>query len=473
MKQGFLWGGATAANQCEGGFDKGGRGIANVDVIPHGEYRRAVLLGEMPYNELPADSYFPSRSAIDMYSNYLEDIKLFAQMGFKCYRFSIAWSRIFPTGEEEMPNEEGLLYYEKIIDALLEYNIEPVVTLCHFDIPLHLVDKYGAWRSREVVDLYVKYCETLFTRLKGKVKYYITFNEINMLLHMPFVGAGIYINDKSKEKQIKYQAAHNELVASAKVTKLAKEIDENIQIGCMMAAGYFYPYSCNPKDVWESLMRNRENYFLIDVQVRGYYPSYALKELEREGIVLEIEADDMEILKNTVDFVAISYYSSRTISVDESLFKDAITGNMQRSLNNPYLKNSEWNWPIDPDGFRTTLNALYERYQKPIFVVENGLGAKDEINASGEIEDDYRINYLREHIKSMKTAIEVDGVDILGYTPWGCIDIVSASTGEMSKRYGFIYVDVDDKGEGSCKRIKKKSFDWYKKVIETNGECLD
>jgi Beta-glucosidase/6-phospho-beta-glucosidase/beta-galactosidase len=473
MKQGFLWGGATAANQCEGGFAEGGRGIANVDVIPHGEHRRAVLLGEMPYNELPSDSYFPSRSAIDMYSNYLDDIKLFAKMGFKCYRFSIAWSRIFPTGEEEMPNEEGLSYYEKIIDTLLEYNIEPVVTLCHFDIPLHLVDKYGSWRSRKVIDLYVKYCETLFTRLKGKVKYYITFNEINMLLHMPFVGAGIYIDDKSKEKQIKYQAAHNELVASAKVTKLAKEIDENIQIGCMMAAGYFYPYSCNPKDVWESLTRNRENYFLIDVQVRGYYPSYALKELEREGIVLEIEADDMEILKNTVDFVAISYYSSRTISVDESLFEDAITGNMQRSLNNPYLKNSEWNWPIDPDGFRTTLNALYERYQKPIFVVENGLGAKDEINASGEIEDDYRIDYLREHIKAMKTAIEVDGVDVLGYTPWGCIDIVSASTGEMSKRYGFIYVDVDDKGEGSFKRIQKKSFDWYKKVIDTNGECLD
>lgn len=471
MDSKFLWGGATAANQCEGGWAEGGRGPSNVDMIPHGEFRREVIFGKKHYKDLPEDSFYPSRNAIDMYSHYLDDIKLFAEMGYKCYRFSLSWSRIFPTGEETEPNEEGLLYYEKIIDTLLSYQIEPVITLCHFDVPLHLVDRYGSWRDRKLIDLFAQYCEVILRRFKGKVKYYMTFNEINMLLHMPFIGAGVYIDDPEKEKEIKYQAAHHELVASAKVTKLAKEIDPDVQIGCMMAAGYFYPYCCDPKDVWDAHLRNRENYFLIDVQVRGCYPSYFLKELERENIQIQMQPEDEDILKHTVDFIAISYYSSRTSSADPNRGEE-VSGNIQRSLKNPYLQMSEWNWPIDPDGFRTTMNVLYERYQKPIFVVENGLGAKDEVNENNQIIDDYRIDYLRQHIHAMKMAIEVDGVDIIGYTPWGCIDLVSASTGEMSKRYGMIYVDRDDKGNGTFNRLRKKSFEWYRKVIATNGEDL-
>ncbi len=471
MKESFLWGGATAANQCEGGWLEGGRGPSNVDMIPCGEYRRDVIVGKKHYSQLPDHCIYPSRQGIDMYTHYKVDIKLFAEMGFKCYRFSISWTRIFPTGEEAEPNEEGLKFYEQIVDELLFYNIEPVITLCHFDVPLHLVEHYGSWRSRKMVDFYVKYCEAVFRRLKGKVKYYLTFNEINMLLHMPFVGAGIYIQPDENENQVKYQAAHHELVASAKVTKLAKQIDSGISIGCMMAAGYYYPYCCDPKDVWNAHTMNRLNYFLIDVQVRGYYPSYAIKEFEREGIELLMEPEDEELLKNTVDFIAISYYSSKTTSADPDR-GETVSGNMRKSLRNPYIKASEWNWQIDPDGFRTTLNVLYERYQKPIFVVENGLGAKDEINDKGEIEDDYRIEYLREHIKAMITAVDQDGVDVIGYTPWGCIDLVSASTGEMSKRYGFIYVDRNDLGEGTCERRKKKSFHWYKQVIASNGNQL-
>lgn len=469
MKNGFLWGGATAANQCEGGWNQGGRGPSNVDRIPHGVHRRDVVLGKKHYQTLPEDSFFPAHHGIDMYTHYLDDIKLFAEMGFKCYRFSISWSRIFPTGEELEPNEEGLAFYERVIDALCSYHIEPVITLCHFDVPLHLVDTYGSWRDRRLVDYYERYCEAVFRRFAGKVKYYITFNEINMLLHMPFIGAGIFIDEGEDEKQVKYQAAHHELVASAKVTKLAKEIDPNIQIGCMMAAGYYYAYCCDPKDVWDAHKNNRENYFLIDVQVRGYYPSYALKEFERENIDIQMLPGDEEILKQTVDFVAISYYATKTVSADPKRGEE-VSGNMRRSLRNPYLDISEWHWQIDPKGFRITLNALYERYQKPIFVVENGLGAKDIINEQGKIEDDYRIEYLRQHIQGMKEAVESDGVDVIGYTPWGCIDLVSASTGEMSKRYGFIYVDRDDYGKGTYKRIKKKSFDWYRQVIASNGE---
>ena len=468
MKETFLWGGATAANQCEGGWQEGGRGPSNVDMIPHGEYRKDVLLGRRDYRSLPDGCMYPSRQAIDMYSHYPDDIRLFAEMGFQCYRFSISWSRIFPTGVENEPNEEGLVFYEKIIDMMISYHIEPVITLCHFDIPLHLVEQYGSWRNRKVVACYVKYCEAVFRRFKGKVKYYLTFNEINMLLHMPFVGAGLRIGAGEDENQVKYQAAHHELVASATVTRLAKEIDPDVRIGCMMAAGYYYPYCCDPKDVWDAHTKNRLNYCLIDVQVRGYYPAYAKKQFEREQIRIQTEPEDEMILKHTVDFIAISYYSSKTTSADPDR-GETVAGNMRKSLRNPYLKASEWNWQIDPDGFRTTLNTLYERYQKPIFVVENGLGAKDVPDESGEINDDYRIAYLREHIKAMKLAVEEDGVDVIGYTPWGCIDLVSASTGEMSKRYGFIYVDRDDYGNGTNVRTKKKSFYWYQQVIASNG----
>ncbi|NFL95258.1 6-phospho-beta-glucosidase [Clostridium botulinum] len=465
----FLWGGATAANQCEGGYLEGNRGLGTVDVIPAGVNRRAVMQGKMHYNNLQEDSYFPSHEAIDMYHNYKEDIALFAEMGFKCYRFSFSWSRIFPTGKEQEPNEEGLAFYEKFIDELLKYNIEPVVTICHFDVPLSLEQEYGSWRSRKLIDAYVRYCEAIFKRFNGKVKYWITFNEINMLMHLPFMGAGIMFKEGENELEVKYQAAHNELVASALATKLAKEINKDNKVGCMLAAGQFYPYTCKPEDVLEAMEKDKNNYFFIDVQSRGEYPSYAKKFLERNNIKIEMQSEDEKILReNTVDFIAFSYYTSRLASSDPNAGEKS-AGNVITSLKNPHLKSSNWGWQIDPIGLRITMNSLYDRYQKPLFIVENGLGAVDILNEDGTVDDDYRIAYLETHIKNMIDAVELDGVELLGYTTWGCIDLVSASTGEMKKRYGFIYVDKDNDGHGTLKRYKKKSFYWYKNVIKNNG----
>ncbi len=468
----FLWGGATAANQIEGGYQAGGRGLASVDVIPHGAHRLEVMKGTFPYQNLPSDTYYPAHQAIDFYHHWEEDLDLMAEMGFKAYRFSLSWSRIFPTGLEEEPNEEGLAFYEKLIDGLLERGIEPVITLCHFDVPLHLVDHYGSWKSRKVIDCYVRFCRSLFQRFGQKVTYWMTFNEINMILHLPFLGAGLtFTPDENKEQAI-YQAAHHELVASALVSRLAKEYNPRAQIGCMLAAGQYYAQTCHPNDVLDALEKNRHNFFFVDVQSRGYYPSYALKQMERQGIKLQLEDGDLEILRdNTVDFIGFSYYSSRLTGTLEQ-DTDSTSGNVFPTLKNPYLKRSEWGWQIDPVGLRITMNALYERYQKPLFIVENGLGARDTVQEDGSIHDDYRIDYLRQHIEQMILAVDLDGVELLGYTPWGWIDGISASTGEMSKRYGFVYVDKNDQGQGSLKRIRKDSFYWYQKVIASNGQDL-
>ncbi|VUW96107.1 Aryl-phospho-beta-D-glucosidase BglH [Streptococcus constellatus] len=464
MRDNFLWGGATAANQCEGAWDRDGRGPSLVDMIPHGPNRLPIMLGQMDYRSLPQDSYFPAREAIGFYDHYQEDIALFAEMGFKAYRFSISWSRIFPTGEEKEPNEAGLAFYEKLIDQLLAHQIEPIVTICHFDLPLSLIERYGSWRSRHLIDCYLRYCETLFRRFKGKVRYWITFNEINMLLHLPFMGAGLLFEEGENPLQVKYQAAHHELVASSLATKLAHEIDSENQVGCMLAAGSVYPYSCKPEDVFEALQKDRESYFFTDIQVRGAYPSYAKKFFEKEGVELAMEVNDEAILRDyTVDFISLSYYNSRCVSTEAH---EEGGGNVFASAKNPYLTYSQWGWPLDPLGFRTTLNALYDRYQKPLFVVENGLGVRDQLEEDGSIQDDDRIAYLESHIAAMLAAIEEDGVDILGYTAWGCIDLISATSGEMSKRYGFIHVDKDDTGQGSLKRSRKKSFDWYKDFLK-------
>lgn len=471
MRKDFLWGGATAANQCEGGWQEGGRGMAVVDVIPHGPDRMPVMKGILDYRKLPEESNYPGREAIDMYGHYKEDIALFAEMGFKCYRFSFSWSRIFPTGEEREPNQAGLQFYDDLVNELLKYGIEPVVTLCHFDVPLHLVEKYGSWKNRKMIEFFLKYCDVVFRHFKGRVRYWITFNEINMLMHLPFMGAGIRFEEGEDEQQVKYQAAHHELVASAMAVKLAHEISLDFQVGCMLAAGSVYPYSCNPMDVWESMKKDRENYFFIDVQSRGEYPAYTWKFFKGQGIELEMQNEDAKILKeNTVDFISLSYYNSRCVRSDGQ--GEASGGNVFASAKNPYLECSQWGWPIDPMGFRITLNALYDRYQKPLFVVENGLGAVDEPKEDGTVCDDYRIDYLRSHIQAMKAATEEDGVDVIGYTPWGCVDLISATTGEMSKRYGFIYVDKNDDGEGTLKRRPKKSFGWYQQVIASNGKTL-
>ena len=473
FREGFLWGGATAANQCEGAYNVGGRGLANVDVTPHGKDRFAVTAGKTKTFDFDDEHFYPAKEAIDFYHRYKEDIALFAEMGFKTYRMSIAWSRIFPLGDEEEPNEEGLRFYEDVFNECKKYGIEPLVTITHFDCPMHLIEKYGAWRSREMITFYERLCRVLFTRFKGLVKYWLTFNEINMILHLPFMGAGLYFENGENEEQVKYQAAHHELVASALATKIAHEIDPENKVGCMLAAGNVYPYTCHPDDVWKSLQLDRENYFFIDVQARGEYPAYAMKMLERKGIVPKMTEEDLQLLKeHTVDFISFSYYSSRCTSANPEINK-MTEGNVFASLKNPHLDASEWGWQIDPLGLRITLNTLYDRYQKPLFIVENGLGAVDTPDENGYVEDDYRIAYLKEHIKAMKDAVEIDGVDLLGYTMWGCIDLVSAGTGEMKKRYGFIYVDRDNEGNGTLKRIPKKSFAWYKKVIESNGEDLD
>ena len=417
FRKDFLWGGATAANQCEGGYDEGGRGLANVDVVPIGKDR-------------------------------------------------------FPMGDEKEPNEAGLKFYEDVFKECQKHGIEPLVTITHFDCPMHLIKEYGAWRSRELVGFYENLCRVIFNRYKGLVKYWLTFNEINMILHAPFMGAGLYFEKGENEEQIKYQAAHHELVASAIATKIAHEVDPENKVGCMLAAGAYYPYTCNPEDVWDSRKSDRENYFFIDVQSRGEYPAYALKEMERNGIQIEMEPGDAALLKeHTVDFISFSYYSSRVSTTDNELLEQT-AGNIFASVKNPYLQASEWGWQIDPLGLRITMNDIYDRYQKPLFIVENGLGAVDTPDENGYVEDDYRIDYLAAHIQAMKDAVELDGVDLLGYTTWGCIDLVSAGTGEMKKRYGFIYVDRDNQGNGTLARSKKKSFNWYKKVIDSNGENL-
>lgn len=468
----FLWGGAVAANQCEGAFDVDGKGLSPVDVLPDVHHGRWDALMN-PTKALETDyGFYPSHESIDFYHRYKEDLALMAEMGFKTFRTSICWARIFPNGDETEPNEAGLKFYDDLFNECQRLGMEPLVTIQHFDTPVALMTKYGGWKNRKLIDFYLNYCDVVFNRYKDNVKYWLTFNEINMILHIPFFGGGLDLTNEENPEEVKYQSAHHQLVASAMATKLGHSINPDFQIGCMLAAGATYPNTCAPEDVWKSLEADREGYFFIDVQARGYYPSYSKRFFKENNITLEIAEGDLEVMKeNTVDFISFSYYSSRLTSADPKVNEET-EGNVFASLKNPYLKASEWGWQIDPLGLRTTMNQIYDRYQKPLFVVENGLGAKDVVEADGSIIDDYRIAYLREHIREMGEAI-ADGVECLGYTTWGCIDLVSAGSGEMSKRYGFIYVDRDNDGNGTLNRSKKKSFDWYKEVIASNGLNLD
>ncbi|OPJ66100.1 glycoside hydrolase family 1 protein [Clostridium chromiireducens] len=474
----FLWGGATAANQFEGGYREGGKGLSTADVMTGGTHTTPRRITP----ELEEGTYYPSHEAIDFYHHYKEDIKLFGEMGFKTFRLSINWSRIFPNGDDLTPNEEGLKFYDDVFAELKKYNIEPLVTISHYETPFGLTKKYNGWAGREVIECYVRYCETIFKRYKDVVKYWLTFNEINCLT-MPFgavMGGGILLNDGGElafdketddSKQIRFQALHHQFIASAKSVKLGHEINKDFKIGCMIAYMTTYPYTCNPEDVFLAQERDNLNNFLCsDVQVRGAYPGFAKRFFRENNIEIKMEGNDEQILKEgCVDFYTFSYYMSNCSSTDSNLEKTS--GNILGGVKNPYLKASDWGWQIDPKGLRWTLNNIYNRYRIPLMVVENGLGAVDEALADGSINDDYRIDYLREHIEEMKEAVN-DGVDLIGYTPWGCIDLVSASTGEMKKRYGFIYVNKDNDGNGDLSRSRKKSFYWYKKVIETNGEEL-
>ncbi|MEA9389783.1 6-phospho-beta-glucosidase [Acerihabitans sp. TG2] len=467
---GFLWGGAIAANQAEGACFDGGKGLATVDMIPHGEHRLAVKLGQEKRFTLKDDEFYPNHQAIDFYHRYKEDIALMAEMGFTVFRTSIAWSRLYPNGDELTPNAEGIAFYRDVFAECKKYGIEPLVTLCHFDVPMYLVVEYGSWRNRKMIEFFTRYARTCFDAFDGLVKYWLTFNEINILLHSPFSGAGLVFEKGENQEQVKYQAVHHELIASALATKIAHDVNPKNQVGCMLAGGNFYPRTCKPEDVWAALQKDRENLFFIDVQARGAYPCYTKRVFAEKGITLDKAPGDDEILKNTVDFVSFSYYASRCASADMN-GNNSRAVNVVNSLKNPYIEVSEWGWGIDPLGLRITMNMMYDRYQKPLFLVENGLGAKDDINPQGEIVDDYRINYLREHINAMGEAI-TDGIPVIGYTSWGCIDLVSASTGEMSKRYGFVYVDRNDSGNGTLERKRKKSFYWYKTVIASNGADL-
>ena len=476
MPEGFLWGGATAANQCEGAYNEDGRGLSSVDVVPFGPDRMPVARGMMKMLACDDRHQYPAHEGIDMYHHYKEDIALFAEMGFKCYRLSISWTRILPNGDDDIPNQKGIDFYNSLFEECQKYGIEPLVTICHFDTPIALIKKYGGWKDRRMVDAFLKYCKVLFTNYGTKVTSWLTFNEINMLLHMPFMGAGIVFEEGENQELVKYQAAHHELVASAKAVKLAREMMPDAMMGCMLAAGQYYPYTCEPKDVYKAMECDRDNYFFIDAQVRGEYPVWAKKRMEKAGIQIQITPEDEKDLREgTVDFVSFSYYCSRCMSADPEIIKNHSKGGNAaiHAVINPYLKASEWGWQIDPLGLRITLNTLYDRYRKPLFIVENGLGANDVVEEDGSIHDPYRIDYMREHIKAMRDAVNEDGVEILGYTCWGCIDLVSASTGEMKKRYGMIYVNKHNDGSGDYRRIKKDSFEWYKKVIRTNGEDLD
>lgn len=471
LKNDFLWGGALSANQAEGAYDVNGRGLNLADILPSGKKRYQAYDQDILKTYQTDYGYYPNRKGIDFYHKYPEDIQLLKELGIKALRISISWTRIFPTGEEIEPNEEGLKYYDHLIDLLLEKKIEPIVTINHFDTPLSLSIKYGGWRDRRVVDCYKNFCEVLFKRYKGKVRYWITINEINMILHVPSLGGVIRFKEGENIEQIKYQAAHHQLLASAWACKIGHMVDKENKLGCMLAAGEVYPKTCDPVDIYEAQKKNRENYMFIDVQVFGKYPSYAYKIFKDKKIELNISKSDQELLENnTVDFVSFSYYSTNVASGYKENYKDIRQNNAFSSLPNPYLKETKWGWTIDPLGLKITLNELYDRYRIPLFIVENGIGAKD-IFDHGIIDDDYRIEYMQQHIKAMKDAVE-EGVDLMGYLLWGCIDIVSSSTGQMSKRYGVIYVDLDDEGKGTLKRYKKKSFDWYKQVIESNGECL-
>ena len=424
FKEDFLWGGAVAAHQLEGGWNEGGKGISIADVMTAGAHGVPREVTEGVIDGLN----YPNHEAIDFYHRYKTDIQLFAGMGFKCFRTSIAWTRIFPQGDEQEPNEEGLQFYDDLFDECLKQGMEPVVTLSHFEMPYHLVTKYGGWRNRKLIDFFIHFASTVFTRYKEKVKYWMTFNEINN--HPEF------------------------------------------NIGCMIAMCPIYPLTCAPNDMMMATKAMHRRYWFTDVHARGYYPQHMLNYFARKGFNLDITPDDNAILaRGCVDFIGFSYYMSFTtqFSPDNPQLDYVEPRDL---VSNPYIDTSEWGWQIDPAGLRYSLNWFWDHFQLPLFIVENGFGAVDQRQADGTVNDHYRIDYFSSHIREMKKAVVEDGVDLIGYTPWGCIDLVSAGTGEMKKRYGMIYVDKDNEGKGTLERIRKASFYWYRDLIANNGENI-
>ena len=472
--KGFLWGGAVAAHQFEGGWQAGGKGVSIADVMTAGdnETKRRITDG------VQSGENYPNHDAIDYYHRYHEDDQLFADLGLNCFRTSIAWTRIFPNGDEEQPNEAGLKFYDDVFDDLLSHQIEPVITLSHFEMPYHLVKKYGGWRSRKVIDFFVKFATVVFDRYKDKVKYWMTFNEINNQVGMMnewslFTNSGLLIKPDEDKEAVMFQAAHYEAVASALAVQIGHRINPDFQIGCMVAMGPVYHATPNPNDVFKAERTMQTNYYLADVQVKGKYPAFLDRYFDRHAFNLDITLEDRDVLlAGKVDYIGFSYYASHVTEASQDEPTDFITMGHNREVKNSTLQRSDWGWEIDPVGLRYALNWFSDRYEVPLFIVENGFGAFDKINQDGHIQDDYRIDYLRQHINQMRLAVEVDGVKLMGYTPWGIIDLVSAGTGQMEKRYGVIYVDKDDQGKGTLARSKKASFDWFQKVIRSNGDDL-
>lgn len=461
----FLWGGAVAANQCEGAYNEDGKGLSIQDVMPHG------IKGARTEN--PTEDNM-KLVGIDFYHRYKEDVRLFAEMGFKVFRISIAWSRIFPKGDEAEPNEKGLQFYDDLFDECHKYGIEPLVTLSHYETPLYLAEQYDGWVNPKMIGFYENYVTTVFKRYKGKVKYWLTFNEINSIINSPFMSGGINTPKEELTESQLYQAIHHEMVASASAVKIAHEISSDYQVGCMILSMPVYPLTPDPSDVIKAMEESHQHDMFTEIHVRGEYPGYMKRYMKEHNIEVKFAPGDEEILKNTVDFISFSYYVSVCATADEEKNIRG-EGNLLGGVANPTLKASEWGWQIDPKGLRYMLNQFWDKYRKPLFIVENGLGAKDELiddgNGGKTVNDDYRINYMRDHLIQVSEAIE-DGVEVMGYTCWGCIDLVSASTAELAKRYGMIYVDRNDDGSGSLARYKKKSFNWYKEVINSNGACL-
>ncbi len=461
----FLWGGAISANQAEGAYNEGGKGLSVQDVMPKG------VKGEIT-NEPTEDNL--KLYGIDFYHKYKDDVRLFAELGFKVFRTSIAWSRIYPNGDDDVPNEEGLKFYDDLFDECLKHGIKPLVTLSHYEAPLNLARKYNGWVERKTIGFFSKFAQTVFERYKDKVKYWLTFNEINAIQKAPFMCGAIYKPKEELSDSELYTAMHHQLVASAAAVKMCHEIIPDAKIGCMILGVTVYPLTPDPDDIIKVMLRDRETYQFSDIQALGKYPAYLLNYFEENNIKVDITDADKDALKNTVDFISFSYYSSICESASESE-REKTGGNLSVGYTNPYLKATDWGWQIDPQGLRYTLNKLYDRYRLPLFIVENGLGAEDTLeNEGGEmtVYDDYRIKYINDHLVQVEKAIE-DGVEVMGYTLWGCIDLVSASTSEMRKRYGLIYVDRNDDGTGSMKRYKKKSFDWYREIIDSNGRKLN
>ncbi|MCD2256375.1 glycoside hydrolase family 1 protein [Lactobacillus sp. CC-MHH1034] len=471
----FLWGGATAANQLEGGWDEDGRGPSIDDAFPGGKERLNILSSEdFDWTIDPQKYRYPNHIGIDHYHRYKEDIALFAEMGFKCYRFSISWSRIFPKGTETEPNQKGLAFYDSLINECVKHHIEPVITLAHYETPLYLAKHYGGWQNKQLVTVFDRFVKTVIHHFGDRCHYFLTFNEINSAATFPVLGQAMVPSTGAKQKKNVFQAWHNQFVASAMAVQTAHTFDADIKVGNMLLLATSYAYNADPKNQLATLRHNQDfNYFCTDVQVRGAYPAYTKRLLAQYNLTLadldRTEAELALIQQYPVDFISLSYYMSTAINVTEDTGATA-NGNLIGGVKNPYLKSSDWGWQIDPTGLTIGLEELYDRYQKPIFIVENGLGARDDFK-DGKVYDDYRIDFLKSHIEAMQVAI-ADGVELMGYTPWGCIDLVSASTGEMAKRYGFIYVDLDDAGEGTFDRFKKKSFYWYQQVIASNGANL-